>query len=152
MKKQSAGVLMYRRWQKEIQVLLVHPGGPFWSKKDEGAWTIPKGEFNSPEDPLEAAKREFMEETGMPVSGVFKTMTPVKQKSGKMIYAFCIEGDLDIKKIRSNTFELEWPPHSRQIKVYPEIDRAEWFTIREAMKKINAGQVALLDELEKMLS
>lgn len=142
---------MYRRREKEIQVLLVHPGGPFWSKKDEGAWTIPKGEFNSPEDPLEAAKREFMEETGMQVSGVFKPMTPVKQKSGKMIHAFCIEGDLDIEKIRSNTFELEWPPHSRQIKVYPEIDRAGWFTTNEAMKKINAGQAALLEELENKL-
>ena len=131
--------------------MLVHPGGPFWAKKDDGAWTIPKGEFDEEEDPLQAAKREFSEETGSAVSGIFTAMLPVKQKSGKWIYAFSVEGDLDIEKIRSNTFELEWPPRSGRKQFYPEIDRAGWFTLQEAMVKINQGQSPLLEELKTML-
>ncbi|MEO8406358.1 MAG: NUDIX domain-containing protein [Chitinophagaceae bacterium] len=148
MKKKSAGILLYRMNNKEIEVLLVHPGGPFWKNKDEGSWTIPKGEADDDnEELLATAIREFEEETGTALKGNFIELTPVKQKSGKLVYAWAIKGDLNEKKITSNTFEIEWPPKSGKMQSFPEIDRAEWFIIKQAKEKINAAQVALLDEL-----
>jgi predicted NUDIX family NTP pyrophosphohydrolase len=136
---------------KLLQVLLVHPGGPFWKNKDEGAWTIPKGEFTD-EEALDAAKREFHEETGMAVKGKFLALSPVKQKSGKWIYAFAIQGDINTDDIVSNTFDMEWPPKSGRQQSFPEIDKAEWLTLAAARQKINPAQVALLDELKSALA
>jgi len=147
MKKQSAGILLYRKKNNSLEVLLAHPGGPLWAKKDEGVWTIPKGEFGDEENPLEAAKREFREETGFDISGHFIELTPVRQKSGKLVYAWAVEGDLDVLKIVSNTFELEWPPKSGRKQSFPEIDRAQWFGIDTAKKKMNERQVVWIDEL-----
>lgn len=150
--KQSAGILLYRIGNDAVEVLLVHPGGPFWAKKDEGSWTIPKGEFADGEDPLEAALREFREETGMELSGNFDELSPVRQKTGKMVYAWALRGDVDAAKIRSNTFDIEWPPKSGRKQSFPEIDRAAWFGIEEAKRKINERQIALIEELARMLS
>jgi len=146
MAKQSAGILLYRRKQDRLEVLLVHPGGPFWAKKDLGAWSIPKGEFEN-EDALSAAKREFAEETGTPMVGEPLPLTQQKQKGGKIIYAWAVEGDLNPKEIRSNTFEMEWPPKSGKKGRFPEIDKAEWFPTKVALKKINQGQAAFIHEL-----
>ena len=151
-KKQSAGLLVYRRREGGVEVLLVHPGGPFWAKKDEGAWSIPKGEFTEGEDPLEAAKREFQEETGLSVDGEFRPLQPIRQKSGKTVHAFAVEADLEIARFRSNTFGMEWPPKSGRMQEFPEVDRAEWFTLDAARRKIHAGQAALLDELPRLTS
>ncbi|GAB4363053.1 MAG: NUDIX domain-containing protein [Calditrichia bacterium] len=151
MPKQSAGILLYRLRENEIQVFLVHMGGPFWQKKDEGAWSIPKGEFEEGEDPLSAARREFAEETGQMVEGNFHPLTPVKQKGGKVVYAWAIEGECDPTQIRSNTFTMEWPPLSGKKQEFPEVDRAEWFPLPLARKKIIKGQAVLLDELESFL-
>lgn len=151
MKKQSAGILLYRFRGKTAEVLLVHPGGPFWKNKDDGAWSIPKGEYDETEDPLLAAIREFEEETGQPVQGSFLPLTPVKQKSGKWVHAWVLEGELDEKEIRSNFFEMEWPPRSGKQQSFPEIDKAAWFSLNEAKKKINPGQAGLLNELEELL-
>ena len=148
MAKQSAGILLYRIKSNDLEVFLVHPGGPFWAKKDEGAWSIPKGEFEDEEDPLAAAKREFEEETGLKISGEFIELHPVKQKSGKMVYAWAVEGDVDPLKIKSNEFEIEWPPKSGKMKSFPEIDKAAWFDLTEAKKKIIAAQTGLIKELE----
>ena len=148
MAKKAAGVLLYRNKNDELQILLVHPGGPLWSKKDE--WMIPKGEFEN-EEPLDAAKREFFEETGFAVSGNFIPLKMIKQKSGKEVYAFAIEGDIDAGAIRSNEFELEWPPKSGKKKMYPEVDRAHWFTIDEARKKMLKSHLPLIEELEELL-
>jgi len=131
-------------------VLLAHPGGPFWARKDEGAWTIPKGEFEN-EDALAAARREFAEETGSVPEGEFVALTPCVQKNGKIVHAFALEGDLDVNTIKSNLFEMEWPPHSGKRSEFPEIDRAEWFTLAAAREKINPAQRALLAELEQRL-
>lgn len=150
-KNQSAGILLYRMHGKELQVLLVHPGGPFWKNKDDGAWTIPKGEFTDGEEALDAAKREFREETGMKVNGKSIPLSPVKQKSGKWIYAWAIMGDIDPATIQSNSFEMEWPPKSGKKQSFPEIDKAAWFTLAEAATKINPAQVALLQELADKL-
>lgn len=150
--KQSAGILLYRMKGSKAEVMLVHPGGPFWAKKDEGAWTIPKGEFEDDENPLDAALREFREETGIELSGKFIQLSPVKQKSGKMVYAWALQADVDAAKIRSNTFEIEWPPRSGKKQAFPEIDCAEWFGIEEAKRKINHRQIALIEELARMLS
>lgn len=147
MPKESAGLLLHRRAKGTIEVLLVHPGGPFWSKKDLGAWSIPKGEYSEGEDPLEAAKREFQEETGMTISGRFKPLTPIKQSGGKVVRAWAVEGDLDASAIKSNTFTIEWPPHSGKQQSFPEVDRAEWFPVETARKKILKGQLGLLEEL-----
>jgi predicted NUDIX family NTP pyrophosphohydrolase len=147
MPKISAGLLMYRRRAGGVEVLLVHPGGPFWRNKDAGAWTIPKGEPAVGEELLEAAKREFEEETGFAPSGHFTPLPPVKQKGGKVIHAWAIEGDLDPAQIRSNTFEMEWPPRSGRRAAFPEIDRAGFFSLDQARLKMNSGQVALLDAL-----
>jgi predicted NUDIX family NTP pyrophosphohydrolase len=147
MVKQSAGILLYRKNNDQLQVFLVHPGGPFFKNKDLGAWSIPKGEFLSDEDPLAAAKREFMEETGQPVEGEFIALEPVYLKSGKKVYAWAVEGDIDHEIIVSNLFEVEWPPRSGKMQSFPEIDRAAWFTVDEAKEKINAGQVGLIEGL-----
>lgn len=152
MSRKSAGILLYRTRKKALEVFLVHPGGPFWAKKDVGAWSIPKGEFSDNEDPLEAAKREFREETGHSVSGEFIPLSPSKQKSGKWVYAWALLQDLDARNIRSNTFEMEWPPRTgKKIRV-PEVDEAAWFTIEVALEKINEGQAVFLDELVSILT
>lgn len=145
--KTSAGILLYRFNKKKTEVFLVHPGGPFWKNKDEGAWSIPKGEFEEGEDALKAAIREFKEETGVSVTGDFIPLNPVKLKSGKLVHAWALEKDIDATVIISNTFLLEWPPKSGKKIEVPEVDKAEWFSIAEARVKINAGQLPLLDEL-----
>lgn len=150
MPKQSAGILLYRR-TPSLEVLLVHPGGPFFTRKDLGAWSIPKGEFETGEDPLQNAVREFQEETGMPPSGEFLPLTPIRQKGGKTVYAWALEGDLDVTRIVSNTFTMTWPPKSGRVQVFPEIDRAEWFGVEEAMRKINEAQCAWIGELRAHL-
>jgi predicted NUDIX family NTP pyrophosphohydrolase len=151
MTKKSAGILLYRLQNNLLQVLLVHPGGPFRAKKDLGVWSIPKGEFDDNENPIDAAIREVNEETGINVSGVFMELSPVKQKSGKVIYAWALQQNIDATKINSNSFELEWPPKSGLIKHFPEVDKAAWFDVEEAKKKINTGQAALIEELERKL-
>ncbi len=148
-KKRSAGILLYRVNSSRLQVLLVHPGGPFWAKKDAGAWSIPKGEIEEGEDLLDAAKREVEEETGILVTGRFITLTPVKQKSGKIVHAWATEQDVDPRLVKSNLFEMEWPPRSGLKKSFPEIDRAAWFMLEEAKQKIIPGQEPLLEELEQ---
>jgi predicted NUDIX family NTP pyrophosphohydrolase len=150
MPKISAGILMYRLKDGRLQVLLVHPGGPFWAKKDAGAWSIPKGLIDEGEDRLEAAKREFEEETGFNVSGRFIPLSEQRARSGKIIIAWAVEGDIDTSKVKSNTFQMKWPPRSGRQQEFPEIDRAEWFDIEEAKKRINQGQKGFLEELEKI--
>jgi predicted NUDIX family NTP pyrophosphohydrolase len=145
----SAGILMYRNSPAGAEYFLVHPGGPFWKNKDTGAWSIPKGEFVDGEDPLKAAQREFEEETGMPVSGKFIELKPVKQKSGKVVYTWGVEGDIDHLIIQSNTFPLEWPPRSGKYIEVPEVDKAGWFSYEEAKEKLIPGQVAILEELNE---
>ena len=152
MPKQSAGLLMYRRRGGALEVLLVHPGGPFWAKKDQGAWSIPKGEYEPGEDPLVAARREFAEETGIVPQGEFVALAPLRQSGGKIVRAFAIEGDLDPEKIRSNTFVMEWPPRSGRQQEFPEIDRAAWFTVEAARQKLLPAQVALVEELTRRLA
>ncbi len=151
-KKQSAGILLYRKNKDELEVFLVHPGGPFWAKKEIGAWSVPKGEFEDEEDALTAAKRELEEETGISVSGDFIELQPIKLKSGKTVFAWAIEKDAEAAGIVSNHFEMEWPPHSGKMQPFPEIDRAAWFTIEEGRKKINAMQVGLLTQLQKIVN
>jgi predicted NUDIX family NTP pyrophosphohydrolase len=151
MAKKSAGLLMYRRGQSGLEFFLVHPGGPFWAKKDEGSWSIPKGEYSSGEEPLEVAKREFHEETGFQATGRFIPLTPRKQPSGKVISAWALEGDCDASLIKSNTFSMEWPPRSGRQQEFPEVDRAGWFTAPAAKEKILKGQVPFLDELDEIL-
>jgi predicted NUDIX family NTP pyrophosphohydrolase len=150
MARHSAGLLMYRRRQGVLEVLLVHPGGPFWARKDAGAWSIPKGEYRPEEDHLAAARREFREETGFSVAGEFTPLTPRKQPSGKIIQAWAVEGDCDPAAIRSNAFTLEWPPHSGQQQEFPEVDRAAWFSLTTARKKITKGQMGFLEELRAL--
>ncbi|MCW3084502.1 MAG: hypothetical protein JWP12_1868 [Bacteroidetes bacterium] len=152
MSKQSAGILLYKHTASGVEVLLVHPGGPFFAKKDTGAWSVPKGEFEENEVPFAAAKREFKEETGMDVNGDFFELTPVKLKSGKKVFVWALKGDLDPAQVVSNTFEMEWPPKSGSKKSFPEIDKAAWFSIAEAKEKINTGQLGILEQLEKMLA
>jgi predicted NUDIX family NTP pyrophosphohydrolase len=149
--KLSAGILLYRQRKSATEFFLVHPGGPFWARKDEGAWSIPKGEYAEGEDPLKAARREFMEETGSEVNGDFGALTPVKQKSGKIVHAFYVEGDLDERNLVSNLFEMEWPPRSGKKASFPEVDRGGWFTLGEAKKKILPGQLPILMELSGIL-
>lgn len=152
MEKKSAGILLYRLKNKFLEVFLVHPGGPFWAKKDLGAWSIPKGEFTKDEEPLDAAKREFQEELGVDFTGEFIPLTPIKQKGGKIVYAWALEGDIDPNQIKSNTFEMEWPPKSGKKQEFPEIDKGEWFNASDAKQKINIGQSALIDELISKLN
>jgi predicted NUDIX family NTP pyrophosphohydrolase len=146
----SAGILLYRRAEGGVEVLLAHPGGPFWTRKDEQSWSIPKGELEA-EDPLEAAKRELTEETGAVVSGPVLPLAPIKQPSGKTVHAFAVEQDFDLSAFRSNTFSIEWPPRSGRQQEYPEVDRVGWFPIDEARLKIQRGQAALLDQLLQIL-
>jgi len=151
MYKQSAGLLMYRYRDGVLEVFLVHPGGPFWAKKDLGAWSLPKGEFAPEENALAAARREFAEETGFPADGEFLPLTPLKQPSGKLIQTWAFQGDCDPGAVKSNTFTMEWPPRSGRRQEFPEIDRAGWFTLKEAKDKISKGQVGFLEELEEIL-
>jgi predicted NUDIX family NTP pyrophosphohydrolase len=150
MAKVSTGILLFRRRPAGLEVMLVHPGGPFWAKKDEAAWSIPKGIVDEGEDLHEAAKREFLEETGMPVEGAFFNLGAHKQPGGKTIVAWACEGDFDPATLKSNTFSLEWPPRSGRTAEFPEVDRAAWYSIAEALLKINKGQkpiIAALDDL-----
>ena len=150
MPRLSAGLLMYRIKDGTLQVLLAHPGGPFFAKKDDGAWTIPKGEPDTDEDLSVTARREFEEETGLKAAGPFILLKPIKQKGGKIVHAWAFEGECDPGTIKSNTFKIEWPPHSGRQQEFPEIDRAEWFDLATAREKIKAGQEELIDELESL--
>jgi predicted NUDIX family NTP pyrophosphohydrolase len=153
MPKISAGLLLHRTANGQLEIFLVHPGGPFWAKKDDGAWSIPKGEFSPGEDPLAAAQREFHEETGLTVAGPFVPLTPVKQPGGKIVHAWAVAAPhLEAAAIRSNTFSLEWPPRSGKSREFPEVDRAAWFPLPEARAKILKGQLPLLDQLEQQLN
>jgi predicted NUDIX family NTP pyrophosphohydrolase len=149
--KQSAGLLLYRWGDAGLELLLAHPGGPFWARKDQGAWSIPKGEFLDDEAPLSAARREFAEEIGTRVEGEALALTPLKQPSRKVIHAFAVEHDLNVEKITSNSFEMEWPPKSGKKAAFPEVDRAAWFGVDEARKRIQPGQAPILDELVRRL-
>lgn len=151
MAKKSAGILLYRFIDGEIQFLLVHPGGPFWVRKDIGAWSIPKGEMNENEQPLDAAIREFEEELGTMLSGNFIPLTPVKQAGGKLVFAFGLEKDFDTTHIKSNTFSMEWPPKSGRQQEFPEIDRAEWFDMETLKLKIIPAQMQFVNELSQKL-
>jgi predicted NUDIX family NTP pyrophosphohydrolase len=151
MAKQSAGLLLYRFREGALEVFLVHPGGPFWAKKDLGVWSIPKGEMDEGEELLDAARREFEEETGFRPEGSFRELTPVRQRSGKIVHAWVVEGNCDPTAIRSNTITIEWPPRSgRQLEI-PEVDRGGWFAIDNAEEKILEGQRGLLDELRGLI-
>lgn len=147
MAKKSAAILMYKRVGERLEVLLVHPGGPFWQGKDAGAWSLPKGEFEQDEDPLGAAKREFLEETGFPIVGKFVALTPIRQPSRKLIHAWAVEGDCDASAIVSNTFTMEWPPRSGHRQEFPEVDRADWFPIDVASRKLLKGQRGFVEQL-----
>lgn len=149
--KQSAGILLYRMINNVLEVFLVHPGGPFFKNKDEGSWSIPKGEFLGDEEALSAAIREFEEETGQSIDGNFISLGFIRQKSGKTVYAWAVEGDIDHQTIFSNTCEVEWPPRSGKKITIPEVDRAAWFDVDEAKRKINPAQVELIDNLVSKL-
>lgn len=149
-KKLSAGILLYRKRDDEIEVFLVHPGGPFWAKKDDGAWSIPKGEYVEGEDPLAVAKREFHEETGSQVSGDYLPLIPLNQPSGKVISAWAVKGEVDPASLRSNTFCMEWPPKSGKLQEFPEVDRGMWCDLPTARKKLLPGQRAFLDQLQQL--
>jgi len=151
MAKLSAGLLLFRRMHDQIEVFLVHPGGPFWARKDEGAWSLPKGEFTEDEDPLQAAKREFTEETGLEAEGAFLPLGESKQPSGKSVTAWALERDLDASTIKSNMFLMEWPPKSGKIQEFPEVDRGGWFSLPQARAKILKGQVTFIERLSEKL-
>ncbi|MET0634868.1 MAG: NUDIX domain-containing protein [Chitinophagaceae bacterium] len=150
--KKSAGILVYRKTGDEPEYFLVHPGGPFWKSRDAGVWSIPKGEFTDGEDAEQAARREFQEETSISVTGKLHQLKSVKQKSGKWVFAFYAKKDFDAGSIKSNEFELEWPPKSGRKILIPEVDRAGWFTIVDAREKILPGQLPLLDELDSLVN
>lgn len=150
-RKRSAGILLYRRHGSAVEVFLVHPGGPYWARKDDGAWSIPKGEYDEGEDPLIAARREFTEETGSQVTGLFHPLAPVTQPSGKVVSAWAVEGDLDPATVRSNRFSMEWPPHSGKRQEFPEVDRGAWFDIPAACVKLQAGQRGFLEQIQALL-
>lgn len=147
----SAGIMLYRERGGAAEVLLVHPGGPFWAKKDAGAWSIPKGEFEPGEDARAVAAREFREETGFALEGELVPLAPRKQPGGKLVHAFAVAGDCDAERVRSNSFTMEWPRGSGRMQEFPEVDRAGWFTLAQARGKILPGQAPFLDELEGML-
>lgn len=151
-RRRSAGILLFRRSAGELQVFLVHPGGPFWARRDDGAWSIPKGEHPPDEDALQAARREFMEETGAPIDGRFLPLPPARQPGGKVVTAWAVEGDFDPAQLRSNAFELEWPPKSGCHQSFPEVDRGAWFAVHEARRKLLCGQIPLLDALLAIVS
>lgn len=152
MKLRSAGILLYRFTAGRLEVMLVHPGGPYWAHKDAGAWTIPKGLCEADETPLEAARREFREETGFEAVGEFIALGELKQRSGKIVHAWAVEQDVDTSRIVSNTFSLEWPRNSGVINEYPEVDRGQWFGVDEARKKILCGQAGFVDRLLHVVS
>jgi predicted NUDIX family NTP pyrophosphohydrolase len=147
MPKQAAGILLYRRGAAGLEILLAHPGGPLWARKDAGAWTLPKGQFTEGELPLDAAKREFEEEMGTAPTGAFQPLGTIKQPSGKIIHAWAAESDFDVSSVKSNLFTMEWPPRSGRSGEFPEVDRAGWFPIDEARHKIIKGQAPFLDRL-----
>jgi len=147
MSKVSAGLLMYRIREGKLEFLLAHPGGPFWQDKDEGVWTIPKGEIQPGEEPLAAARREFEEEVGFAADGPFTPLTPIRQRSGKLVHAWGFEGDCDPARVHSNLFRMEWPPHSGRFEECPEVDRAAFFDLEAARAKINPAQMPLLEEM-----
>ncbi len=149
--KISAGILLFRINENTPEVLLVHPGGPFWKNKDEGAWSIPKGEAAKDEDLLYVAKKEFFEETGSAINGECIPLLPVVQKGGKKIYAWAVEGDIDASAIVSNTFSMIWPPKSGKVVEFPEIDRAQWFNLEESKIKLNAAQSSFIEQLKVLL-
>jgi predicted NUDIX family NTP pyrophosphohydrolase len=151
MRKSSAGILMYRRRAGALEVLLVHPGGPYWARKDAGAWSIPKGEFEPDEEPADAARREVAEELGIDVAGALTPLGSIRQKNGKQVFAFAVEADFDCSALRSNTFRLEWPPKSGRFIDVPEVDRAQWFAPDDARAKMHAGQAELIDRLLALL-
>jgi predicted NUDIX family NTP pyrophosphohydrolase len=151
MPTKSAGLLLFREVAGRLEVLLVHPGGPFWARKDQGAWSIPKGEFEDGEEPCNAAKREFEEETGFAPDGDMIPLERLRQPSGKLIYAWAMQHDLDPARVRSNTFSMEWPPKSGRYQEFPEVDRAAWFSVEEAQGKILKGQAAFLVQLQEKL-
>jgi predicted NUDIX family NTP pyrophosphohydrolase len=151
MAKPSAGILVFKRSTRGVEVFLVHPGGPFWAKKDAGAWSLPKGEYAEDEDPFAAAKREFQEETGLKVEGSFLPLGTVKQPGGKTITAWSVAAKPDPSLVRSNTFHMEWPPKSGRTQEFPEIDKAAWFSLEEARKKILKGQIDFLERLADVL-
>jgi predicted NUDIX family NTP pyrophosphohydrolase len=150
MPKRSAGILMYRRGAQGLEVLLVHPGGPFWAKKDLGAWSIPKGEYSEEDEPLATAIREFAEETGAHPRGEFQALGELTQPGRKIVTAFAVKGDFDPATLKSNTFELEWPPKSGRKATFPEVDRAEWFSLEMARAKILPGQREFISRLMEM--
>lgn len=147
MAKKSAGILLYRRMNGNFEIFLVHPGGPFWAKKDEGAWSIPKGLYEDPEEPLNAAKREFAEETGLAIDGSFVELGSFKQPSGKTILAWALEFNCDPRNIKSNSFSLEWPPKSGRMQEFPEVDKADWFSPDDSLQKILKGQRPIIERL-----
>lgn len=151
MAKTSAGVLVYRQGAGGLEVLLVHPGGPFWANRDLGAWSIPKGEADVAEPLLDAARRELREETGCTVAGDFTALSPLRQKGGKVVHAWAVRGDWDPARLRSSTFSMEWPPRSGSMREFPEVDRAAWFPIAEAERRILPGQAGFLRELATLV-
>jgi predicted NUDIX family NTP pyrophosphohydrolase len=151
MAKRSVGLMVYRRREDGVEVFLVHPGGPFWAKKDEGSWSIPKGEYEEGEESLDVARREFAEETGFEVNGDFMEVGQIKQAGGKVVMAWAVEGDFDPASLKSNAFEMEWPPRSGRMQKFPEVDRGEWFSIDAARVKILKSQEPLLDMLLSVL-
>ncbi|UXN66550.1 NUDIX domain-containing protein (plasmid) [Phyllobacterium sp. A18/5-2] len=152
MARQSAGILMYRGNDNDHEVLLVHPGGPFWRNKDLSAWSIPKGEYSEGEDPELTARREFAEEIGVVLDGKLQSLGSIRQAGGKVVTGFSIEGDFDVATLVSNIFEIEWPPRSGRLQSFPEVDRAQWFSLDEAHRKIIAGQRPLLERLKQILA
>ena len=148
--KKSAGILLFRR-TPELEVFLVHPGGPFFKNKDNGVWSVPKGEYLPEEDPLSAAKREFLEETGFAIDGDFASLSEIKQAGGKIVSAWALEGDIDPLHLKSNSFEIEWPPKSGRLTQFPEVDRGAWFSIDAARVKVRAAQAPFLDRLLALL-
>ncbi len=152
MAKMSAGLLVFREVGRALEVLLVHPGGPFWAKKDDGAWSIPKGELEGDEDALTAAKRELKEETGFAVAGDAIPLEPLRQPGGKIVHAWAMRGDVDPSGLRSNLFTMEWPPKSGVQRQFPEVDRAAWFSLEAAARRILKGQVGFLAQLQQKLA
>lgn len=152
MLKRSAGILMFKQTDRGTEVLLVHPGGPFWRNRGSGAWSIPKGEYDAAEGAESAARREFLEETGAEAAAKLQPLGTLRQPGGKLVTAFAMEGDFDTDALQSNSFEMEWPPRSGRTQSFPEVDRAGWFTIEEAQKAILPGQAPFLAELQKLLS
>jgi predicted NUDIX family NTP pyrophosphohydrolase len=151
--RRSAGIALYRLSGPEPEVLLVHPGGPVWARRDAGAWSIPKGEYSEDEDPHDAARREFREELGAPApDGELIDLGEARQRSGKLVRAWALAGDFDASTVHSNTFPMEWPPRSGRTREFPEVDRAEWFTLEQARERINPGQIPLLERLERALA